>query len=83
MTSVWSTYTLVTALQLFKSEVQFGHACAKSGGNSESAQARSSCLLNLPCRGTAGPDAQRHTFRDQDLCQIEGVPRSQAVQERG
>ena len=34
-----------TCAKLFKSEVQFGHAGAKSGGQAESAQARCPRLL--------------------------------------
>lgn len=36
-----------TCAKLFKSEVQFGHAGAKSGGASESAQVRSAALSGL------------------------------------
>ena len=41
-----------TCATLFKSEVQFGHAGAKSGGQAESAQARSTIAL-LPVSVTA------------------------------
>jgi len=44
-----------TCAKLFKSEVQFGHAGAKSGGASESAQA-SPLRVNFTCQTC------RHTF---------------------
>ena len=36
-----------TCAKLFKSEVQFGHAGAKSGGQAESAQARTEGAMSM------------------------------------
>ena len=43
-----------TCAKLFKSEVQFGHAGAKSGGDAESAQAKNAALA---AAGAVVPDS--------------------------
>ena len=57
-----------TCAKLFKSEVQFGHAGAKSGGQAESAQAR--CRLSLPSHHQALRLPSLHCVPSPDVSQL-------------